>query len=110
MKHFAANYVFDGQVYIKNCCLSFDDDGRLLSVGGENSGLEERERMIFLNGILCPHFDAKQMVENKLSLRGFLSSLGVCFAENAHLPVVLLENIDLQTLNFTNDTIAKEIY
>lgn len=110
MKHFAANYVFDGQFFIKNCCLSFDDDGRLLSVGGENSGLEERERMIFLNGILCPYFDFNKLVNNKLSLQDFLASLGSCFDKNTHLPVVLLEDVDLQTLNYTNDTIAKEIF
>ena len=110
MKHFAANYVFDGRFFIKNCCLSFADDGRLLSVGDENSGLEEKERMIFLNGILCPYFDVNELVNNKLSLQDFLISLGLCFDKNAHLPVVLLEGVDLQTLNFTNDTIAKEIF
>ncbi|MBQ3832285.1 MAG: hypothetical protein II815_03825 [Bacteroidales bacterium] len=52
MKHFAANYVFDGRIFIKNCRLSFDDDGQLISVGIENSGFEEKERMIFHNGIL----------------------------------------------------------
>ena len=110
MKHLAANYVFDGQFFIKNCCLSFDDDGHLLSIGNEKSGFEEKERMIFYNGIICPYFDANKLANNKLSLRDFLASLGSCFDKNAHLPVVLLENVDLQTLNFTNETIAKEIY
>ena len=48
--------------------------------------------------------------ENKLPLREFLMSLGLNFANSTMLPVVLLENVDLQTLNFTNETIAKEIY
>ncbi len=110
MKHFAANYVFDGRNFIKNCRLSFDDSGYLTSVGAENSGIEEKERMIFHNGILCPHFDAKLIENQKLNLKDLLSSLGLHFDENSHLPVVLLENVDLQTLNFTNETIAKEIY
>lgn len=110
MKHFAANYVFDGRNFIKNCRLSFDDNGYLSLVGAENSGIEEKERMIFLNGILCPHFDVNKLINNKLSLRDFLVSLDLCYDKNAHLPVVLLEAVDLQTLNFTNYTIAKEIF
>ncbi len=110
MRHFAANYVFTGSDFIRNCCLSFNNDGRLVEVGGENSGLEERERMIFLNGIICPHFDAMRLFNNDLHLRDFLFSLDLHFDENTSLPVVLLEGVDLQTLNFTNDTIVKEIY
>ncbi len=90
--------------------MSFSDDGRLVEIGEENSSLEERERMIFLNGILCPHFDAKSIENKKLTLKDLLYSLGLHFDENTYLPIVLLENIDLQTLNFTNETIAKEIY
>lgn len=90
--------------------MSFSDDGRLVEIGEENSGLVERERMIFLNGILCPYFDAKLIENQKLTLKNLLSSLGLHFDKNTHLPIVLLENIDLQTLNFTNETIAKEIY
>ncbi len=90
--------------------MSFSDDGRLVEIGEENSGLVERERMIFLNGILCPHFDAKSIENKKLTLKDLLYSLGLHFDENTYLPIVLLENIDLQTLNFTNETIAKEIY
>lgn len=110
MKHFAANYVFDGRNFIKNCRLSFDDNGHLISVGTENSGIEEKERMIFHNGIICPHFDTDILKENKLSLQDFLLSVGLKFDDSTMLPVVLLENVDLQTLNFTNETIAKEIY
>ncbi len=110
MKHFAANYVFDGRTFIKNCRLSFGDDAQLISVGRENSGFEEKERMIFYNGILCPDFNIDLLKENKLPLREFLMSLGLNFADSSMLPVVLLENVDLQTLNFTNETIAKEIY
>lgn len=110
MKHFAANYVFDGRIFIKNCRLSFDDDGQLISVGIENSGFEEKERMIFHNGILCPRFDIDILKRNMLPLRELLMSLGLNFTESSRLPIILLENIDLQTLNFTNETIAKEIY
>lgn len=110
MKHFAAHFVFDGCAFIKNASLSFADDGKLLCVGGENSGLEEKERMVFLNGILCPYFDLKCMETNALSLREFLSSLGVNFDVSARLPVVLLENVDLQAMSFTKDTLAREIY
>ncbi|MBR5982286.1 MAG: hypothetical protein IK025_00995 [Bacteroidales bacterium] len=110
MKHFAANYVFDGRIFIKNSRLSFNDDGQLVSVGDEKSGFEEKERMIFYNGIICPYFDAKIMVNNDLPLKNFLFSLGLKFDESTHLPIVLLENVDLQALIFTNETIAKEIY
>ena len=110
MKHLAANYVFDGRIFIKNCRLSFNDDGQLVSVGDEKSGFEEKERMIFYNGIICPYFDNKLMANNDLPLKDFLFSLGLNFNDKTILPVVLLENIDLQTLNFTNETIAKEIY
>lgn len=110
MRHFAANYVFTGSDFIRNCCLSFSDEGRLVEIGEENSGLEERERMIFHNGIICPFFDAKLMNDKDMCLRDFLFSLDSHFDENTSLPVVLLEGVDLQTLNFTNETIAKEIY
>ena len=110
MRHFAANYIFDGCNFVKNACLSFDDNGHLLIIGNENSGIEERERMIFLNGIICPYFDTKYLEKNTLPMRDFLISLKMHFNDSSVLPVVLLENIDLQTLNFTKDTIAKEIY
>ena len=110
MKHLAANYVFDGRIFIKNSRLSFDDGGQLVSVGVENSGFEEKERMIFYNGIICPRFDIGILKSNKLPLRELLISLGLDFTKSSRLPVILLENIDLQTLNFTNETIAKEIY
>ena len=110
MRHFAANYVFTGSDFIRNCCLSFSDEGRLVEIGEENSGLEERERMIFLNGIICPFFDAKLMNDKDMCLRDFLFSLDSHFDENTSLPVVLLDGVDLQTMSFTNDTIAKEIY
>ncbi|MBO7570580.1 MAG: hypothetical protein J6T48_00335 [Bacteroidales bacterium] len=110
MRHFAANYVFTGSEFIRNCCLSFSDEGKLVEIGEENSGLVERERMIFLNGIICPHFDVKRLNNNDLCLRNFLFSLDLHFYENTCLPVVLLEGVDLQTMSFTNDTLAKEIY
>ena len=110
MRHFAANYVFNGFDFIRNCCLSFSDEGKLVKIGEEDSGLIERERMIFLNGIICPYFDAKLMANNDLPLKNFLFSLGLEFNDDTCLPVVLLENVDLLTLNFTNETIAKEIY
>ena len=90
--------------------MSFSDEGKLVKIGEEYSGLIERERMIFLNGIICPYFDAKLMANNDLPLKDFLFSLGLKLDDNTCLPVVLLENVDLQTLNFTNETIAKEIY
>jgi hypothetical protein len=110
MKHFAANYVFDGSYFIKNCCVSFSDDGKFLSLGAEKSGFEERERMIFFNGIICPYFDVRLLENNKLPMRDFLISLNMQFNDSSVLPVVLLENVNLQTLSFTKDTIAKEIY
>ena len=110
MRHFAANYIFNGSDFVKNACLSFGDDGHLLSIGVENSGIEEKERMIFYNGIICPRFSIELMEGNDLSLRDFLVSLGLNFNDSLVLPVVLLENVDLQTLSFTKDTIAKEIY
>ena len=110
MRHLAAHYIFDGYNLIKNCCLTFDDDGHLLSIGTENSGIDEKERMTFYNGIICPLFDIKLLKKNTLPMRNFLNSLNIHFNESTVLPVVLLENVDLQTLNFTKDTIAKEIY
>jgi hypothetical protein len=110
MRHFAANYVFDGSNFIRNCCLSFSDEGRLVGVGEENSGIEERERMIFLNGIICPHFDVEDLTCNAMPLQEFLLSKNLHFGLSYSLPVVLLEGVDLQTLNFTENTIAKEIY
>lgn len=110
MKHIAAHFLFDGKRFVRNACISFADDGSLVCIGMENSGLEEKERMVFLNGVICPYFDVKMLENNTLTLRDFLSSLRVHFDESSHLPVVLLENIDLQTMSFTDDTIAKEIY
>ena len=110
MKHFAAHFVFDGTTFHKNSCLSFDDEGKLVEVGPDNSGTEERERMIFLNGILCPYFDVDDLYANILPLREFLVSRNLHFGEMSRLPVVLLEGVDLQTMNFTENTIAREIY
>jgi len=110
MRHLAANYVFDGRIFVKNCRLTFDDNGHLISVGAENSGIEEKERMIFYNGIICPHFDTGILESNKLPMQDFLMSLDLKFDGSTILPVVLLENVDLQILNFTNESIAREIY
>lgn len=106
MRHFAANYVFDGKNFVRNACISFDASGKLLSVGKENSGLVERERMIFYNGVLCPFFICS--LPKNVLMKPFLSSLNLNF-DNAKLPVVLLENVDLEAMAFTNDTFAKEI-
>ncbi len=106
MRHFAANYVFDGKNFVRNACISFDASGKLLSVGEENSGLVERERMIFYNGILCPYF-SRHLPEN-IPLKPFLESLDLNF-KDAELPVILLENVDLITMSFTDDSVAREI-
>lgn len=108
MKHFAANYVFDGKSFVRNSCLSFDDEGTLVCVGEENSGIVEHERMIFFNGILCPWFDVAHLNLN-LPLRISLESLNLSFSKCGKLPIVLIENVDLQALEFTNNTIAEEI-
>jgi len=110
MKHFGANYIFNGKSFIKNSCLSFNDDNNLTNIGIENSALKEKERMYFFNGILCPYFDIKQMTKNKMPMRDFLFSLGLHFDDSSRLPIVLLEGIDLQNMDFTNNTIAREIY
>ncbi len=109
MKHFAANYIFDGKNFIKNSCLSFDENGFLLSVGDINSGLEERERMIFLNGIICPYFKCKSFTK-EISLKEFLSQQNISFLRSTTLPIILLENIDLQNLEFTENTFVTEIH
>lgn len=106
MRHFAANYVFDGKRFIRNACISFDNNGKLQCVGEENSGLVERERMIFYNGVLCPFFLCS--LPKNVPLKPFLESLDLIF-NDAKLPIILLENVDLEAMAFTNDTFAKEI-
>lgn len=108
MRHFAANYVFNGESFIRNSCISFDEKGYLFCVGSENSGLVERERMIFYNGILCPNFVAS-IPKSDIPVQGFLKSLNLNFTRQTRLPIILLENIDLLTLRFTDISIAKEI-
>ena len=110
MRHFGANYIFDGTSFIKNSCLSFDDNNKLISIGAENSAVKEKERMYFFNGVLCPYFDAKSLVTNNMLLRDVLCSLGLHFDKYTRLPIVLLEGIDLQMMSFTDDTIIKEVY
>lgn len=56
MRHFAANYIFDGESFIKNSFLSIDDSGKIIYIGKENEALIEKPRMIFYNGILSPGF------------------------------------------------------
>lgn len=109
MRHFAANYIFTGSEFVKNACLTYSNEGRLLWLGAENSGLQEKERMYFLNGVICPYFDVNQLKNNRLSMKEFLYSLNVMFDKDSKLPVVLLENIDFQTMNFTKETVAREI-
>ncbi len=54
MRHFAANYIFDGAKLIKNSLISVNDAGEICYIGKENEGLTERPFMIFYNGIICP--------------------------------------------------------
>ncbi|MDD4149944.1 MAG: amidohydrolase family protein [Bacteroidales bacterium] len=56
MPHFAANLVFDGQKFIKNAYISFDDDGTIYYISSENEALVEKHGLSFYNGILCPGF------------------------------------------------------
>lgn len=56
MRHFAANYIFDGESLIKNSLITVDNSGRIIYVGKENDALIERPKMIFYNGILSPGF------------------------------------------------------
>jgi len=56
MRHFAANYIFDGENLIKNSFISVDENNKIIYVGKENEGLTERPLMIFYNGILTPGF------------------------------------------------------
>jgi hypothetical protein len=54
MFHFAANYIFDGENFIKNSLITTNSEGLILSVGNENDAVVERPRMIFYNGIILP--------------------------------------------------------
>lgn len=54
MRHFAANYIFDGNNLIKNSYISVDDSGKICYTGKADEGLTERPFMIFYNGIICP--------------------------------------------------------
>lgn len=54
MRHFAANYIFDGNNIIKNSCISVDENGTIRYIGKAGEGLTERPFMIFYNGIICP--------------------------------------------------------
>ena len=76
-------------------------------ISDKDAGIFENQcaHLIILDSV---HTDI--LKENKLSLQDFLLSVGLKFDDSTMLPVVLLENVDLQTLNFTNETIAKEIY
>ena len=56
MRHYAANYIFDGKSLIKNSLISIDESGKIIFVGKENDALSEKPQMIFYNGILCPGF------------------------------------------------------
>jgi cytosine/adenosine deaminase-related metal-dependent hydrolase len=56
MRHFAANYIFDGQSLIKNSLITVDTSGKIIYIGKENDALIERPKMIFYNGILSPGF------------------------------------------------------
>ena len=108
MRHFAANYIFDGARLVKHSVLSFDN-GRLVAVGEENSGFIERERMIFYNGILCPHFCLNADERLQGSVLDFLSEKNISFKNDCRLPIILLQNVDLQNLEFTPKTTIKEI-
>lgn len=104
-KHYAANYVFDGEKFIKNACLSFNKDGFLQNIGNEGSGLIEHERMIFYNGILCPFFSPASLNINE-DLRTFLAKQNLSFTIKPQLPIILLIGIDLQKMEFTPETVA----
>lgn len=56
MRHFAANYIFDGENLIKNAYVSTDQAGFITYVSDENEALIEKPRMTFSNGIICPGF------------------------------------------------------
>ncbi len=54
MRHFAANYIFDGSKLIKNAYISVDNYEKIIFVSAENQALREKPFMKFYNGILCP--------------------------------------------------------
>lgn len=56
MRHFAANYIFDGEDLIKNSVVTVNNSGEIIYVGKENEGLTERPFQIFYNGIISPGF------------------------------------------------------
>ena len=60
MHHLAANYIFDGENFLKNTFISINDNNLICAIGKENE-LSEKPRMIFYNGIICPCF----LVENE---------------------------------------------
>jgi len=51
MRHFAANYIFDGKSLIKNSIVSVDDSGLITFVGKENDALIERPRMFSITAL-----------------------------------------------------------
>jgi len=85
MRHFAANYIFDGENLIKNSFISVDENNKIIYVGKENEGLTERPLMIFFNGILTPGFvnthchlelsDYKKSDDPKKGLTNFIQSI-----------------------------------
>jgi aminodeoxyfutalosine deaminase len=56
LTHIAAHYVFNGHRFLKDAYISLDDSGKVFFVSEENQALNERERMIFYNGIIAPAF------------------------------------------------------
>ncbi|MCK9498823.1 MAG: hypothetical protein M0Q45_04885, partial [Bacteroidales bacterium] len=56
MRHFAANYIFDGEKLIKNAFISLDKNGIIKYISEENQALKEKPFMSFYNGILSPGF------------------------------------------------------
>jgi adenine deaminase len=56
MRHFAANYIFDGQNLIKNAFVSVDENNTIQFISDENQALTERPFMSFYNGIISPGF------------------------------------------------------
>lgn len=64
MLHFAANYIFNGDVLIKNSLVTTDEQGEILFVGKEGDAIKERPHMIFFNGIISPGFIFNKTFEN----------------------------------------------
>ncbi|MDD3859898.1 MAG: amidohydrolase family protein [Bacteroidales bacterium] len=85
MRHFAANYIFDGKSLIKNSLITVDNSNNIIYVGKENEALIERPKMIFYNGILSPGFvnahchlelsDYEKTDEKEKGLSHFISNI-----------------------------------